>query len=79
MDKDATAGQQISGLIMDYQDPQGNSFTDTEYYPMTVKSLTFIDNLISYWYVFAIIAIILVIMVVRRILKFASKAMKGGK
>ncbi len=79
VDKDATAGQQISGLIMDYQDPQGNSFTDTEYYPMTVKSLTFIDNLISYWYVFAIIAIILVIMVVRRILKFASKAMKGGK
>ena len=79
VDKDATAGQQISGLVMDYQDPQGNSFTDTEYYPMTVKSLTIIDTLVSYWYVFAIIVIILAIIVVRRIIGFVSKSMKGKK
>src|SRR5208283_3074156 len=48
VDKDATPGQQLSGLIIDYQDPEGNSFTDTEYFPLTVISLTLMDTLESY-------------------------------
>jgi hypothetical protein len=79
VDKDATQGQQMSGLIIDYEDPQGNSFADTEYFPMSVNALTLMDQLVSYWYVFAIIALIIAYIVIRRILGFVSKMWKSSK
>lgn len=78
-DSDATAGQQISGLIMDYEDPQGNDFTDTEYFAMNVKTPTLLEEALNYWYVFVIIILIIAYIILRRILGAFRKNAKGAK
>lgn len=79
VDKDATAGQQVSGIIVDYEDPQGNPFTDTEYFAMSVTSRTLLDDIMSYWYVFAIIVLVVLYLVLRAALKFVMKLWKSAK
>ncbi len=72
-DKDATPGEQLSGLIIDYEDPQGNQFTDTEYFQLNVKTRTLVDQLVSYWYVFAIIFLLMGLVVLRMVLRFIGR------
>jgi hypothetical protein len=78
-DKDATAGQQISGLIIDYEDPQGNSFTDTEYFAMDVKTRTLLDMVVSYWYVFALIFLVFALIILRVVLRLIGRLWKGAR
>lgn len=79
VDKDATPGQQISGLIMDYEDPQGNEFTDTEYFAMSVKTITLTQQIVGYWYVLAIIVLVILYMALKMVLGFVRNSMGGPK
>lgn len=79
VDKDATLGQQVSGLIMDYEDPQGNAFTDTEYFAMNVKTKTLMDDLVGYWYVFAIIVLVILYLILRMAVGLFGKVFGGAK
>ncbi len=78
-DKDATAGQQISGLIIDYEDPQGNQFTDTQYFALNVKTKTFLELLMSYWFVFAVIFLIIALVILRMIIRFVGRLWREAK
>lgn len=79
VDKDATAGQQISGVIMDYEDPQGKAFTDTEYFAMGVKTKTLTEQVMGYWYVFVIIALLIIYTILRMVLRLFKSIWDGAK
>ncbi len=78
VDKDATAGEQLSGLMFNYKDPQGTAFTDTEDFTLTVKTETLLDQAMDYWYLVVIVVLIIVFMVLSRIFKFVASALKEG-
>ncbi len=78
-DKDATPGQQISGVIIDYEDPQGNQFTGTEYFAMDVKTKSLFDLVVSYWYVFAAIILIIGLIILRMILRLAARLWRNAR
>jgi hypothetical protein len=79
VDKDATAGQQVSGVILDFEDPQGNSFTDTEYFAMSVKTKTLMDDIVGYWYIFAIIALVVLYVILKRVIGLIRGMLGGAK
>jgi len=65
VDKDATAGGQLLGLDISFEDPQGKKFTGSADFSMRVRTLTGEEELRQYWYVAAIAAIILLVIIVR--------------
>ena len=58
VDKDATSGGQLSGLNVDFEDPQGKKFSDSADFSMMVRLPSLTEEIIGYWYVFAALAII---------------------
>jgi len=78
VDKEATAGEQIAGMLFDYQDPQGNPFTDTEDFSLNVKTKTLLEQAMDYWYLVVLAIIIIGVIVLRWIFKFVAGALKEG-
>jgi len=56
VDKDATSGAQLTGLLIDFETPQGKKFSDSANFAMPVRLPTLAEELVSYWYVFALLA-----------------------
>jgi hypothetical protein len=79
VDKDATPGSQLSGLIVDYEDPQGNKFSDSADFALDVKTKTLIEAVMSYWYVFAIIFFIIALVILRIVLRMIGRIWKQAK
>ena len=72
-DKDATAGSQISGVLIDFEDAQGRQFSDSSDFSLTVRQRTLEEKAWDYWYVGAIIGVFLLITIVRTIRGFFKK------
>ena len=51
VDKDATSGEQLLSLLVDYEDVQGKKFSDSADFSMPVRLMTGQDEIYSYWYV----------------------------
>ncbi len=67
VDKDATAGSQLSGLLMDFQNPQGKSFSDSADFAMPVRTATFAEEMDQYMPFIYLFGIIIALVVVKRI------------
>jgi hypothetical protein len=78
VDKDATAGGQIAGVLIDYEDPQGKKFSNTEDFALSVVTKTLVQQAMDYWYLFAIILLIVVIALLRMVYGLVSKAWKDA-
>lgn len=74
-DSDATAGSQISSVLINFQDPQGTSFSDSEDFSLNVKILTLTEQIMSYWYVFAAIVVFIALSILWRLFKFVTKGL----
>lgn len=72
VDKDATPGGQLLGLMMDFEDPQGKKLTDSADFAMQVRAPTFAEEAANYWYVIAA-ALVVAFMVVSRRMQKAKK------
>ena len=73
VDKDATAGSQLSGLLMNFEDPQGKAFSDSADFSIPVREATFSEMLEQYNLFIYIIVIVVALVVVRRVVGMFSK------
>ncbi|MFA5929859.1 MAG: NEW3 domain-containing protein [Candidatus Micrarchaeia archaeon] len=71
VDKDATAGEQLLGFQIDFEDQQGKQMSDTADFSLSVRALTLLDQLASVWYVWVVLALVIVYL--------ALKGMGGKK
>jgi len=79
VDKDATAGEQISGMLFDYQDPQGNSFTDSQDFTLTVKTKTLLEQAMDYWYIIVLAVLAGGAFVLWKAFGFVARSLKEGE
>ena len=66
VDKDATSGAQLSGMLLDFEDPQGKKFSDSADFSMEIRLPTFAEDVISYWYLVALGVLAVVFVVSKR-------------
>jgi len=66
VDKDATTGGQLIGLLIDFEDPQGKKMSDSASFAMPVRVPTLAEEAASYWYVGALVLAAAVIFLARR-------------
>jgi len=71
VDKDATAGEQLLGFQIDFEDPQGRQMSDTADFSLSVRALTLEDQLAGVWYAWVVLALAIVY--------FGSKRMGAAK
>jgi hypothetical protein len=64
VDKEATSGQQLIGMLVNFEDPQGKKFSDSADFAMDVKTPTLQDDIYGFWYV-GVIAVVLVLLMAR--------------
>ncbi len=57
VDKDATSGGQMLGLLIDFEDAQGKKFSDSSDFALSVRSPTLVDTAFSFWYLLVVGAI----------------------
>ncbi|VVB57849.1 Uncharacterised protein [Candidatus Anstonella stagnisolia] len=57
VDKEATQGEQLIGVLVDFEDPQGNKMSDSADFAMPVRAPTIAEELTGYWYVGALVLI----------------------
>jgi len=69
VDKDATAGEQLLGFQIDFEDLQGKQMSDTADFSLSVRALTLTDQLAAVWYVWAVLAIVAVYAASKRLVK----------
>ncbi len=79
VDKEATAGEQVAGMLFDFQDPQGREFTDSQDFTLDVKTKTLMEQLMDYWYLAVLAVAVIVLVVLRWIFKFVAGALKEGE
>ena len=72
VDKEATQGEQLIGVLVDFQDPQGNKFSDSADFAMPVRAITLQEELMGYWYVGALVLIVALFVGAKKV--FAKKA-----
>lgn len=65
VDKDATSGEQLIGLLVDFEDPLGKKFSDSADFAMPVRSPTLTEEMLSYWYIGALALIAAVAVVAK--------------
>ena len=65
VDKEATSGGQLLGLLIDFEDKQGKKYSDSPDFAMEVRMPTLVDDLFAYWY--------LVVMAIAAAVYFARK------
>ncbi|MDD5337333.1 MAG: NEW3 domain-containing protein [Candidatus ainarchaeum sp.] len=69
VDSMAEAGSaQTLGLLVDYEDPQGNAFSDSADFSLSVTNRTLTEKLTSLWYIWALVGLAVVLIIVRRII-----------
>ena len=66
-DKDAGAGRQLLTLLVDFEDPQGNKFSDTADFSLQVRRKTIVDQATEYWYIVLPAALAIGMLAYRRI------------
>ena len=66
VDKDATAGEQLLGFQIDFEDPQGRQMSDTADFALPVRAPTLEDQLMGVWYVWAALALVAVFVASKR-------------
>jgi hypothetical protein len=66
VDQDGTAGAQTAGLVIDFEDPQGKTFTDTIDVPFTIVEKGIVYYLVTYWPLIAVVIIAAVVFRNRR-------------
>ncbi len=76
VDKDATSGSQLTGLAMDFEDPQGKTFSDTADFSMPVRLATFAEEMEPYIPLFEIVGALVGLIILRRLFGMAASAMK---
>jgi hypothetical protein len=68
VDNTAEVGSsQTLGILVDYEDPQGNKLSDSADFSLSVTSRTFEEKFEALWYVWVLIGLIVVIIMVRRL------------
>jgi hypothetical protein len=60
-------GSQTLGILVDYEDPQGNKLSDSTDFSLSVQSRMFEEKLQALWYLWVILGLIVLILIVRRI------------
>ncbi len=73
VDKDGTAGSQIAGVLVDFEDPQGNKFSDSNDFALSVRAKSAIERLLDFWYLGAIALLAVGIVLVRTALAALRK------
>ena len=76
IDKDGTAGSQIAGVLVDFEDPQGNKFSDSNDFQLSVRSETLTERIAGFWYLGVLAIIIVAILLVRMALGALKKKEK---
>ena len=66
VDKDATAGDQLLGFQVDFENPQGKQMSDTADFALPVRALTIVDSVLGVWYAFVAVALVAIYLVVKR-------------
>jgi hypothetical protein len=61
-------GSQTLGILISYEDPQGNKLSDSADFSLSVQSRTFEEKLLALWYLWVALGLIVLIILVRRIL-----------
>ena len=67
IDKDATPGNQLLTLLLDYEDQTTKKFSDSADFQLVVVKKSIEQDLMGYWYVFAIVALALAMMILRKL------------
>ena len=75
VDKDATSGSQLVGLLMDFEDPQGKTFSDSADFAMPVRLASFQESVEPYMPYLYLVVLVVVLVVLRK----AAGAMKKKK
>ncbi|VVC01183.1 Uncharacterised protein [uncultured archaeon] len=73
VDKDATSGGQLLSLLIDFENPQGEKFSDSSDFAMQVKLPGVVDDLVNYWYIVALVLIVGAFLLRRRAAAPAKK------
>ncbi|MFA5108474.1 MAG: CARDB domain-containing protein [Candidatus Micrarchaeia archaeon] len=60
VDKEGTPGTQLSSLLIDFEDSQGKTFSDTQDFSLTTRTRPIIEKIIDIWYVWVLAAIMVV-------------------
>jgi len=76
VDKDATAGSQLTGLLMDFEDPQGKKFSDSADFAMPVRVATFEENIQQYLLFIYIGVAVVALIILRKIASIVGGMMK---
>jgi hypothetical protein len=66
VDKEATTGGQLVGLLIDFEDPQGKKFSDSTDFSLDVKKASLQEEIYAYWYLIALAAVAVVFLVSKR-------------
>ncbi len=67
VDKDATEGSQLSSVLIEFEDPQGKSFSDSADFSINVRSSTFVES-IEPFILYIAIALLFVLLFFSRVL-----------
>ncbi len=73
VDKQATQGQQIVTLDLNYENPNGRKFSDTVDFALNVRSPTLTEQVLGYWYL-VVAAILILAFVIRKRMSGPKKA-----
>lgn len=65
VDKDASSGGQLLGVLLDFENPQGKKFADSADFAMQVRMPDLFEEITSYWYVVAAIVVAAAVFVSR--------------
>ncbi len=79
VDSDGTAGQQVASLLISFEDPQGNKFSDTTDLPLLVVDKDVIYYISIFWPLLVLLAIIIIVFMKRRKLKQHFAKMRARK
>jgi hypothetical protein len=58
VDKDATAGEQLTGMLIEFENPQGRKFSESVDFSLLVRTPDIFEQAISNWYLIAAAALI---------------------
>ena len=79
VDKDATSGSQLVGLLMDFEDPQGKAFSDSADFAMPVRLATFDESIEQYKPFIYLFGLVIVLVVLRKLIGLVMGAIRKKK
>ncbi|VVC03766.1 NPCBM-associated, NEW3 domain of alpha-galactosidase [Candidatus Burarchaeum australiense] len=80
VDKDASEGAQLLSLNVNFEDPAGNKFSDSADFALSVRIRSFMEQVLDYWYLLALVGVVVLVVILRRMMAAAAKGRgkKGG-